>query len=278
MALNRNGSPEGSISKKIVTTKGDLITATANAIPSRLAAGTNEHRLVAASAETTGLKYVADTTNYAIAAKGDLLVGTAADTLAALTVGTNGHILTADSVEATGLKWAAPAASGMTFISRTTFSNVASQAIDDIFSSSYFSYLVIIEKIEAATTTDDLHMQLRYGSTTVTGALYEGNLLSTIRTSATTTNTNQNDTNQFTLSLDIGNSTYQSGFAINFYGVGNTSEVARWSGTGTSGANAYGANFFGGQVHDGRTYTGILLKSSTSNITGVVSVYGLAKA
>ena len=57
MALNRNGSPEGSISKKIVTTKGDLITATANAIPSRLAAGSDGDTLVADSAATTGLRY-----------------------------------------------------------------------------------------------------------------------------------------------------------------------------------------------------------------------------
>jgi hypothetical protein len=57
MALNRNGSPEGSISKKIVTTKGDLITATANAIPSRLAAGSNGDTLVANSAASTGLSW-----------------------------------------------------------------------------------------------------------------------------------------------------------------------------------------------------------------------------
>jgi hypothetical protein len=59
MALNRNGSPEGSISKKIVTTKGDLITATANAIPSRLAAGSNGDTLVADSAAATGLRWQA---------------------------------------------------------------------------------------------------------------------------------------------------------------------------------------------------------------------------
>jgi hypothetical protein len=58
------------------------------------------------------LKYVADTTNYAVAAKGDLLVGTAADTLAALTVGTDGHTLVADSTETTGLKWVAPSGGG----------------------------------------------------------------------------------------------------------------------------------------------------------------------
>jgi len=91
-----------------LTTKGDLFSFTT--VDARLAVGANETRLVADSVQATGLKYVADTTNYVIAAKADLLVGTAADTVAALTVGTNGQVLTADStVSPTGLKWATAA-------------------------------------------------------------------------------------------------------------------------------------------------------------------------
>ena len=86
--------------------KGDILAASANDTLSVLPVGTNERRLVADSTETAGLKYVPDTTNYAIAAKGDLLVGTAADTLAPLTVGTNGQALVVDSATATVLKWA----------------------------------------------------------------------------------------------------------------------------------------------------------------------------
>lgn len=100
------------IPNTIVDAKGDLIAATAADTAGRLAVGTNEYRLVADSGESTGLKYVADTTNYAVAAKGDLLAGTAADTLAALSVGTDGYVLTADSAEATGIKWGAPAGAG----------------------------------------------------------------------------------------------------------------------------------------------------------------------
>jgi len=112
MAIGRIPEPGTGIPESIVDAKGDIITATAADTPARLAVGTTEHRLVAASGEATGLKYVADTTNYAVAAKGDLLVGTAADTLAALTVGANGTTLVADSSEATGLKWAAAAGGG----------------------------------------------------------------------------------------------------------------------------------------------------------------------
>ena len=104
-----------SISKNIVDAKGDIVTASAADTPIRLAVGTNEQRLVVDSATTSGLKYVADTTNYAINAKGDLLVGTAADTVTNLAVAsTAGWILTVDSATTSGLKWAAAAGGSLT--------------------------------------------------------------------------------------------------------------------------------------------------------------------
>lgn len=91
-----------------LTAKGSILTASAANTPTTLAVGTNEHRLVANSATTSGLAYVADTTNYAINAKGDLLVGTAADTVTNLAVAsTAGWVLTVDSATTSGLKWAA---------------------------------------------------------------------------------------------------------------------------------------------------------------------------
>ena len=103
---------EANIVASTLTTKGDLLVHTGS-VHARLGAGTNEHRLVADSGETNGVKYVADTTNYAIAAKGDLLAGTAADTLAAVTVGANDTLLVADSGESAGVKWSA-SVSGLT--------------------------------------------------------------------------------------------------------------------------------------------------------------------
>jgi hypothetical protein len=100
------------IQNALVDAKGDIVAASAADTPARLAVGTDNQRLVAASGETTGLKYVSDTQNTVIDAKGDLLVGSAADTLARLAVGTNNQVLTADSSAATGLKWATPAGGG----------------------------------------------------------------------------------------------------------------------------------------------------------------------
>lgn len=111
--IDRSGSAGGSgasatpIDTVIVDAKGDIIAGTADNAVDNLTVGANETRLVADSTQATGLKYVADTTNYAINAKGDLLAGTAADTLAAHAVSTNGMALVGDSSQTDGLLWAA---------------------------------------------------------------------------------------------------------------------------------------------------------------------------
>jgi hypothetical protein len=57
MAVNNLNTPGVGIQPSIVDAKGDLIAGTAADAVSRLAAGTNGHVLVAASGETTGLKW-----------------------------------------------------------------------------------------------------------------------------------------------------------------------------------------------------------------------------
>jgi len=99
------------IQNAIVDAKGDLVAASAADTPARLAVGTNDQRLVAASGEATGLKYVSDTQNTVIDAEGDLLVGDAADTVQRLALGSNAQVLTVDTTVDGKIKWATPAAS-----------------------------------------------------------------------------------------------------------------------------------------------------------------------
>lgn len=106
------------------TTKGDLSTYSTTA--TRLAVGSNGERLVADSTQATGLKYVADTTNYAVLAKADVLVGSAANTLTALSIGSDNQVLTADSTHPMGIKWATAANLTNTAISPTTANVTAS--------------------------------------------------------------------------------------------------------------------------------------------------------
>lgn len=101
------------IQNAIVDAKGDIVAASAADTPARLAVGTDNQRLVAASGEATGLKYVSDTQNTVIDAAGDLLYGTAADTLGRLAIGTAGQVLKVNS-GATAPEWGA--ASGASFV------------------------------------------------------------------------------------------------------------------------------------------------------------------
>jgi hypothetical protein len=88
-----------------IDAKGDLLVGTADNTVARRSVGTNNQRLVADSAETTGVKWVSDSVNTVVDAKGDLLAGTADNTVARLGVGLDNNRLVADSSEATGLKW-----------------------------------------------------------------------------------------------------------------------------------------------------------------------------
>jgi hypothetical protein len=132
MAIGRIPEPGTGIPESIVDAKGDIITATAADTPARLAVGTNNQTLVAASGEATGLKY-ANGSVATLTAKGDLLTATAANTISRLAVGANGTTLVADSAEATGLKWATPAGGGKVL-------QVVSTTKDDAFSTTATSF------------------------------------------------------------------------------------------------------------------------------------------
>jgi hypothetical protein len=245
-----------------------------------LKGGTTGQVLAKASGTDLDFSWVAQDDSNAIQnaivdAKGDLISATAADTPARLAVGTNGQVLTADSTTATGLKWGAVSSGALTLIRTQSFSNVASQAFDDVFSSTYLSYLVVINNIYGATGSDDLQLQLRYAGPTTQTSLYYGSAFSVLVNGSTSV-TASNNASQMTIALNIGSSgAYGSG---QFYvsNVGNGSLIPCYNGQYTDpDANQI---IFGGQINVARAFTGFLLKSSSSNITGSVSIYGLATA
>ena len=123
------------IQNAIVDAKGDIVAASAADTPARLAVGTDNQRLVAASGEATGLKYVSDTQNTVIDAEGDLLVGDSADAIQRLAIGSNGNVLTVDTSVDGKIKWAAPAAGStaagcsLTKSGNQTLSNATATAV-----------------------------------------------------------------------------------------------------------------------------------------------------
>ena len=203
--------------------------------------------------------------------KGDIIAASAASNPVRLGVGTDAQILVADSAEATGLKWATPSTGNYTLISRTSFSNVASQAIDSVFSSTYKSYQIMIEDIYATSSADDLIMQLRYaGPTTQTTTYYEqyGTLinasLATLTIGAGT---------EWILNPNIGISANGTSVRMDIFGVsGVSADPSAQFQSYNINNNVY---THGAMTNDtSRIYTGFLLKSASTNITGTVAVYG----
>jgi hypothetical protein len=229
---------------------------------------------------TSGTVTITNDMATTITASGDIVVGTGSGTYDNLPIGTTGQLLTADTtVSPYKVKWATPAvaSSGVTLITRQSFSNVANTgtSFDGVFTSTYKTYMFEIENMYAATAANDLYFQLRYaGPTTRAGGGYIWNNL-IILSNGTQATAFVRGTSQWQLSRNCE----ASGFPLagNYWinKVGNSAEMPIcW---GTSGSpNSEEFTYFVGQEGTATNYTGFILSSSSSNITGTVSVYGMA--
>lgn len=227
----------------------------------------------------------ADTNGYLM--QGVLVFATAAARDSAITSPQEGqtcYLKDTDVIQSySGSAWVTKSAgastSGLTLITRQSFSNVASTTttFDSVFSATYGSYYIVFESIYAATSTDDLQFQLRYAGPTTQTAAYYGNTISFVHTSTTITNTQQSNVSQATLSAQVGSSTEPGRGSLFLYGASGASAEPSLASTFADGGTGSTSNVYIQQL-TARTYTGFLLKSSSTNITGTVSVYGLAVA
>lgn len=204
---------------------------------------------------------------------GDTYYASAAGTPARLGIGSTDQVLKVSGGVPT---WATPSSGAMSLITRSSFSNVASVTYDSVFSSTYGSYLVVIENIYCATTTDDLCIQMRYSGTTDTGNTYTNATIVSVNSGSTLTVQNTGTT-QWIATTSLGQSNESTRGHLFFYGVGTTSEPCGVNGQ-LSNSNSSSYFTFGAANYTSRTYQGFLLKSSGANITGTVAVYGMVKA
>lgn len=204
-------------------------------------------------------------------AKGDIIAASAADTAARLAVGANNTVLTADSSTATGLKWAAASSGAMIKITSGSFTGVTGVNIDNIFSSTYKNYFVLVYDFGSSGNAGNTFLlQYRYSGTTDTSSLYYGSNYNIERTNATQTAGYQ-ATSSANLMPDIGGGGSYMG--IYFSKVGNTSESPKFYANYFSSANQ-DVGMSAGSLEESQTYTGIRLSCAT-NIAGSYTVYGL---
>jgi hypothetical protein len=165
---------------------------------------------------------------------------------------------------------------GMVLRNTTSFSAVASQSVNDVFSATYDNYKVIVNLDSTSSTGHDTYFRLRVGGADLSSSTYNGSL-SFVRSSGT---------------LGGSYSTTRTGWGFldsaispgcqTFMEIGNPfrttgKHTAYWTGWGIAGGED-AIKFFAGQVAAGTSYTGFsIVNIGTGTVTGSVSVYGYSK-
>jgi hypothetical protein len=161
-------------------------------------------------------------------------------------------------------------------ISETSFSAVASQAIDNVFTSTYKSYLVVINNLFSSSNGAATYIRFRYGSTTQTSGYY--GVQEKVSFAGTTTLTTSNNAAQLTLitqtTVDTTNPSYGSYAELSFFNVGTTIAGASFQGQSYETYNAAGGGVNGYNTGT-QNWSGFILNCSAGNITGNVKVYGV---
>jgi hypothetical protein len=224
-----------------------------------------------ANLDTTGMTNPMTTT-------GDTIYSSSGSTPARLGIGTSGQVLT---ISGGGVpSWATPAGggSGLTLIQRSTFSNVATTTttFDGVFTTTYAAYLIVVEKFFASSSSNDAYMQMRGSATTKASGYYGSNYSLNYAASAFDLQP-INNANQVFLGPVSGSTGSPSIFNITISQVGQGSSMAPvLTGTGALGDGNAGVTGFA-SVPESGTYDGVIFSSSSSNISGTIAIYGLAK-
>jgi hypothetical protein len=222
---------------------------------------------------TSGTVTVTNSMATAITTAGDLIKGTGSGTFDRLGIGSSGQVLT---VSAGAPAWAAPSsASKYVLLNQTTMSAVASQTIDSIFSSSYNSYIVVLDTLYVSAGVGQLQLQYVYSGTAQTTTYYQG-ALSPFSGSASTGYLNVNNGSNLVIldGIYTSSTTFMSQTQLNITYAGATGSPT----TSFSGFNAYNVQGLigSGFCNTSRVYTGLKFIPSTGNLSGRISIYGVA--
>jgi hypothetical protein len=221
---------------------------------------------------TSGTVTVTNSMATAIDAKGDLIGGTGADTFARLAVGANGTVLTADSAEATGLKWAAAGGSDFVRIATTPFTTSSAVNLNDIFSTTYTNYMVILN-ITSSPSTGNLQARMRVSGADNTTSNYYS-VYEYIDSAGATAGSTKNAAASFWQLSFISSEELNIPFTVSQpFQTENTSIAAP--------AFLAGATYkvtSAGSFNATTSFTGMSFLTSAGTISGEAIIYGMKRA
>jgi hypothetical protein len=163
---------------------------------------------------------------------------------------------------------------GMVLLNTTSFSGVASQAVNSVFSSTYRYYKVLVN-LTLQTADGELGLKLRSGTTDASTSYYNGYNLMRSGGTADIFATSNGATYRL-LTFDVAlNKAYPSHdlTIFNPFETVLTTFTGNLTMTDTAGALIFGGA--GGGVHEQAiSYDGFNLIASAGHVTGVVKTYG----
>jgi hypothetical protein len=161
---------------------------------------------------------------------------------------------------------------GLVHINTTSFSAVASQSINDVFSATYNNYKIVFDLDSTSAGSTGIAMRLRVAGADNSSANYWNNRLFGQATSTTSQGATSEDTSFILFGeRDTGVSTFD-------YNLYNPFATKATSLVGT-GQFRYTSAYQHSQLKTGQTtvttsYTGFTLITSTGTMTGKVIIYG----
>jgi hypothetical protein len=183
--------------------------------------------------------------------------------------GTTGQVLKKTSGTDLDVEWGT-ASSGLTLINTTSFSGVASQSVNDVFSSTYDNYIiqgVVLNSVDGRA----LNLRLRVGGADASAANYSGSSFLTTLANPTVFSDFSSGTGQTFITLG-GTDNLTGLVSVN---ISNPNKANQTAFHGITQGNQV---FFSGGRHTLTTqYTGFTIFPSANNISGYISTFGVMK-
>jgi hypothetical protein len=164
---------------------------------------------------------------------------------------------------------------GLVLINTTSFSGVAGQSVNDVFSATYRNYRIVMELTGTSGTATQLNMRIRNAGSDLTTTYNSEMKFSAYGSNSNSFNDNANATDRWILGLvpNAGDSRFTA--SLDYYNpFASVAKIITGFSTGTKTGAYRGFAIFGGDHATTSSYDGFTIFPQSGNITGSVSVYG----